>query len=268
MEHFNEYIQLAAWKSTPVQNEKEKIEQCSNLIKKMIKEKRKLRQQWQRYRLTKDKRKLNKAVKQLKELLLNEKNQSIREYLSRLSPTENTDYSLWKATKKLKQPQHHIPPIRKSDGHWARNNEEKAEVFADYFEKVFQPYPSEITDEDNNNIQSQLESPLQMNHSITKFSIFEIKSVIQRELNPKKTPGYDLITGKVFQQLPDKGIRFLTYLFNAILRTGYFPIQWKVSQIILIPKPGKPPEEVTSYRPISLLPIISKLFEKLLRLNM
>ena len=32
----------------------------------------------------------------------------------------------------------------------------------------------------------------------------------------------------------------------------------------MIPKSGKPPEEVTSYRPISLLPIISKLFEKLL----
>lgn len=32
----------------------------------------------------------------------------------------------------------------------------------------------------------------------------------------------------------------------------------------MIPKPGKAPEEVTSYRPISLLPVISKVFEKLL----
>jgi hypothetical protein len=45
---------------------------------------------------------------------------------------------------------------------------------------------------------------------------------------------------------------------------GYFPAQWKVSQIILIPKPGKPPNELTSYRSTSLLPIISKVFEKLL----
>jgi hypothetical protein len=29
-------------------------------------------------------------------------------------------------------------------------------------------------------------------------------------------------------------------------------------------KPGEPPNELTSYRPISLLPIISKVFEKLL----
>ena len=32
----------------------------------------------------------------------------------------------------------------------------------------------------------------------------------------------------------------------------------------MLPKSGKPPNEVTSYRTISLLPIISKLFEKLL----
>ncbi|KAF7391677.1 hypothetical protein HZH68_011220 [Vespula germanica] len=51
---------------------------------------------------------------------------------------------------------------------------------------------------------------------------------------------------------------------NAIFKIGYFPIYWKIMQIILIPKPGKSSEEVTSYRPISLLPITFKLFEKLL----
>jgi hypothetical protein len=36
-------------------------------------------------------------------------------------------------------------------------------------------------------------------------------------------------------------MKMLTILFNAILRTGIFPDQWKVAQIILIPKPGKKP---------------------------
>ena len=51
---------------------------------------------------------------------------------------------------------------------------------------------------------------------------------------------------------------------NAILRLGQFLDQWKVAQIILIPKQGKPHTEVSSYRPISLLPILSKVFGKLL----
>jgi hypothetical protein len=46
------------------------------------------------------------------------------------------------------------------------------------------------------------------------------------------------------------------------LRSRFFPGQWKVSQITTILKSGKPAEEITSYRPISLLPILLKLFEK------
>jgi hypothetical protein len=49
------------------------------------------------------------------------------------------------------------------------------------------------------------------------------------------------------------------------LLKGYFLAQWKDTQIIiLILKPRKPPNELTSYRPISLLPIVYKVFEKLL----
>jgi hypothetical protein len=43
---------------------------------------------------------------------------------------------------------------------------------------------------------------------------------------------------------------------------GYFPAHWKVAQIIIILKPRKPPNELTSYRPMSPLPIVSKVFEK------
>jgi hypothetical protein len=48
------------------------------------------------------------------------------------------------------------------------------------------------------------------------------------------------------------------------LLKGYFLPQWKVTQIILILTPEKPPNELISCWPISLLPIVSKVFEKLL----
>jgi hypothetical protein len=72
------------------------------------------------------------------------------------------------------------------------------------------------------------------------------------------------MTGKTLKELPTLCIQYLTQLLNAILLRGYFSTQWKVAQIILIPKPGKPPHPLSSYRPISLLPIASKVFEKLL----
>jgi hypothetical protein len=64
--------------------------------------------------------------------------------------------------------------------------------------------------------------------------------------------------------LPIIGTKYLTQIFNAVLLKGYFPAQWKVTQIILIVKPRKPPNWLTSYWTISILPIVSKVFEKLL----
>lgn len=48
------------------------------------------------------------------------------------------------------------------------------------------------------------------------------------------------------------------------MRLSYFPAQWKVALIIMILKPGKKPEQTKSYRLISLLPVMSKILEKLL----
>jgi hypothetical protein len=106
-----------------------------------------------------------------------------------------------------------------------------------------------------------LDTPSRLKTPVKKFKITEVRSMIDR-LRSTKAPGYDLITGRILKELPDIGIKAITLIFNSILRIGYFQGQWKVSQIIPLLKPGKPAEEVTSYRPISLLQIISKLFEK------
>jgi hypothetical protein len=66
------------------------------------------------------------------------------------------------------------------------------------------------------------------------------------------------------KQLPRKAAVKLTYLYKAAFRLKYVPNYWKAAEVIMIPKPGKPATEITSYRPISLLPVLSKLFEKLL----
>ena len=48
-----------------------------------------------------------------------------------------------------------------------------------------------------------------------------------------------------------------------MLRLEYWPTSLKIVQIIMIAKPGKNPMDVSSYRPISLLPTISKVLGKL-----
>jgi len=99
---------------------------------------------------------------------------------------------------------------------------------------------------------------------LQKIRIHEVENIIQHKTHPSKAPGYDLITGKILQELLKKGLRAVTQIHNAVLRIEYFPCHWKVGQVIMIAKPGENPAEVTSYRPISLLPIVSKVLEKLI----
>jgi hypothetical protein len=93
----------------------------------------------------------------------------------------------------------------------------------------------------------------------------EIKEVIKSS-GLKKAPGLDQVTPKMLKELPQKGIVLLTYIFNGIIRTSYCPKQFKISQIITIVKPWKDSTEIASYsyRPISLLSVLSKGFENLI----
>jgi len=76
-------------------------------------------------------------------------------------------------------------------------------------------------------------------------------------LNKKKAPILDLITTRMLKELPKERLVSLMYIFNAILRIKYWPKSLKISQIIMMPKPGKNPMDVSSFSPISLLPTIS-----------
>jgi hypothetical protein len=95
------------------------------------------------------------------------------------------------------------------------------------------------------------------------FTLNELKQVIE-ELNPHKTPGSDLITALMIEEMPPAGLQALLHLFNAIGRLECWPASLKHAKIIIIPKPGKTPADVASYRPISLLPVISKILAKIL----
>ena len=57
----------------------------------------------------------------------------------------------------------------------------------------------------------------------------------------------------------------LLNLFNASLNLSYFPDKLKISKVVTIQKPGKQDlSQIKSIRPISLLPLIGKTFERII----
>ena len=55
----------------------------------------------------------------------------------------------------------------------------------------------------------------------------------------------------------------LCEIYNLSIETGVFPDSWKEARVAPIFKSGKA-DDRSNYRPISVLPVVSRLFEKLI----
>lgn len=230
-------------------------------VRNLIAYKRRLRVLYQTTQNRFYKTQWNSACKRLRTRLCEERDEQQRTRLQGLSADCTTNYSLWKAVS-IKKPTRRNVPLR-SAREWIRSDQDKANLFADHLEQVFTPNQVCHPDPDHENfIKSELLNfpPLE---PLEPTSQEEVLEEIRR-LNTKKSPGIDAINSKVIKAFPQKAIAFILALFNALLQQQYFPQSWKCAIIIMIEKPDKPAEEVTSYRPISLLPIISKMFERII----
>lgn len=76
--------------------------------------------------------------------------------------------------------------------------------------------------------------------------------------------GSDNISIKVVKLLFPVFGRYLLHLFNTILTTSIFPDTWKMANVVPIPK-KKNPTEFKDIRPISKLPALSKVLERILK---
>ena len=80
-------------------------------------------------------------------------------------------------------------------------------------------------------------------------------------MRPKNNCSTDGLSTKLLKQFQTVLIKPLTLIINQRLKTGIFPERLKIAKVIPIYK--KDDESLfTNYRPISLLPAISKIFEK------
>lgn len=111
-------------------------------VRELVTEKRRARRRWQENRNPANKTIFNNLCKKLHSKIQEVRTNSLQQYLKSPSPSEATDYSLWKVTKRIKRPLQHIPPICSSSGTWARSDAEKATVCGKHVAQVFQPNPS------------------------------------------------------------------------------------------------------------------------------
>ena len=93
-----------------------------------------------------------------------------------------------------------------------------------------------------------------------------MKLLLKKTINnlpTKNSCGYDDISSKLLKVIAPVIIKPLTLLINQVLNTGIFPDKLKIAKVIPIYKKGDP-QLFENYRPISLLPTISKVLEKII----
>ena len=94
----------------------------------------------------------------------------------------------------------------------------------------------------------------------TSSHIFSLLS----KLCKSKATGLDNISAKLLRECPDLIAESLTYIFNQSLLTGIFPDEWKSARATYTPlyKNSGKRNDPTNYRPISVIPVVAKIFER------
>ncbi len=102
-------------------------------------------------------------------------------------------------------------------------------------------------------------------HSV--FSLLNVDEEIVKKtiesLPNKNSSGCDGISCKLLKIIEPSIIKPLTLVINQVINTGIFPDTLKLAKVIPIFKKDDP-SVFKNYRPISLLPTISKVIEKII----
>jgi hypothetical protein len=99
---------------------------------------------------------------------------------------------------------------------------------------------------------------------LVRFSQEEVSKAVMR-MGKDKAPGYDGITARVLRVALPTILEMVTDLFNESWEKAEFPRGWKRAVVVpLLKAQDKDRSNPKSYRPISLLPVLSKALEYLI----
>ena len=174
--------------------------------------------------------------------LRNEVNDHIRHLKSsfiKCAASANNSRSLWKSIRCIG---------RNSSPAYDSVNNFSAEDFNNYFSSNFQTL-SPVTE----SARSDFSSPLQL----SEYDVF----LSLRKLRSKGT-GPDGLPPWIFKKSAAFLTQVVTNLFNRSLSSGVFPSCLKMANITPVQKCNSP-KVVSDFRPISILPVLSKIFERL-----
>ncbi|CAF4939189.1 unnamed protein product [Pieris macdunnoughi] len=138
---------------------------------------------------------------------------------------------------------------------------------AELLAKTFFPEDDTRTEDDGHRkIREKAETVNEGEHDANHDPHFTMKELTNaaQSFNPRKAPGEDGITADIGLNAITAAPGLFLAIANKCLELGTFPEKWKKATIVVLRKPAKANyDNPKSYRPIGLLPVMGKIFEKM-----
>ena len=135
-----------------------------------------------------------------------------------------------------------------------------AQSFNDFFVNIGPKLANEINISSNRSYKTYLTEKISSSLSFDLVDVSTIEGIIGK-LKSKSSSGLDGISANLLKNMSEIISSTLTIIINQSLTTGIFPDRLKCAKVVPIYKKDNP-HLPGNYRPISLLPAISKVFEK------
>lgn len=209
--------------------------------------------------------KFNNFVKVYKKLCRKAKQEF---YVTRIRNFKENAQKTWQTIREVLgsfKDKSEIPEFFIENGDIIKGDLNIAEGFNKFFSSIGSKLSSEIPVR-NGSFKAYLKNEVEENFvfkQITSESLLEIS----KTLKPKKSSGVDNLSSNQLKFILPQIADPLSHIFNLSLQTGYIPIELKTARVVPIFK-AESMHSFNSYRPISLLPSLSKLLEKLVASQM
>ena len=140
------------------------------------------------------------------------------------------------------------------------NSKEIADAFNEHFTSIGHKLASTIE-------QSGISPDVYLVASEKSFSIQlpseEIVCKLLRGIDVSKAVGLDKIPNRILKIAADIIGPSLSHIFQKSIKTSVFPDEWKIARVAPVFKSGGK-TDLNNYRPISVVPTIAKIFEKII----
>ena len=223
-------------------------------------EKQKSDKNWEKYRTQRN------LVNRLKK-------NSIRNYFSERCVGGQKSGEFWPTikpflSKKCKTGDNNIVLCEK--GKVVNDNKEICDIFNEFYVNVANDIGKDITfDEHNHSSLDAIHNNVTLPDSNFEFKHVNVGTInkIVNKIGSKKATGADTIPAKLLKAGSPAVNPHICELVNQSISTVVFPDRLKQAQVIPIFKKDDPLSK-KNYRPVSILPVISKIYEKVMSVQL